>query len=452
MLRFKAAYVSGPPASGRARVRRDEGGHVQGILPFTIAEVRTIEPVDHEPEVVERPVHEGEEKSLLDVAVEHMVGEGPPAHQVWLPPLDVPDTLDQLMGDLVEDPELGLVSPHWRRLGGLVVPLGTVDRPREQRRDTLTINLAGAGGHVAVVGGPRSGKSTLLRTIVTSMSLTSTPQESQIFVLDFGGGTFAPLARLPHVSGVGTRSEPDVVRRVVAEVSGVVDRREAYFRAQGIDSIETYRSRRAAGRADDGYGDVFLVVDGWNTLRSDFDDLETEIQQLAARGLTFGLHVVTASGRWADFRAAMRDVFGTRLELRLGDPVDSEVDRKVAALVPSGRPGRGLVPGKLHFLGALPRIDGDPDPSTVGDGVDDLIKRSDAAWHGPRGPKLRLLPERITLEQIRTQAEELALPDRLLLLGVDEKELAPSASTWTSSRTCSSTATASPARAPCCAG
>ncbi len=354
-----------------------------------------------------------------------MVGEGPPAHQVWLPPLDVPDTLDRLMGDLTEDPELGLVSPHWRRLGGLVVPLGTVDRPREQRRDTLTINLAGAGGHVAVVGGPRSGKSTLLRTIVTSMSLTSTPQESQIFVLDFGGGTFAPLARLPHVAGVGTRSEPDVVRRVVAEVSGVVDRREAYFRAQGIDSIETYRSRRAAGRADDGYGDVFLVVDGWNTLRSDFDDLETEIQQLAARGLTFGLHIVTASGRWADFRAAMRDVFGTRLELRLGDPVDSEVDRKVAALVPSGRPGRGLVPGKLHFLGALPRIDGDPDSSTVGDGVDDLVKRSDAAWHGPRGPKLRLLPERITLEQIRTQAEALALPDRLLLLGVDERELAP---------------------------
>ena len=55
LLRFKAAYVSGPP-SGRARVRRDEGGHVQGILPFTIAEVQAIDPVDPEPEVeAERP-------------------------------------------------------------------------------------------------------------------------------------------------------------------------------------------------------------------------------------------------------------------------------------------------------------------------------------------------------------------------------------------------------------
>ena len=61
----------------------------------------------------------------------------------------------------------------------------------------MTVNLSGATGHVAVVGGPRSGKSTLLRTIVTSMALTTTPLESQFFVLDFGGGTFAPLAVAP---------------------------------------------------------------------------------------------------------------------------------------------------------------------------------------------------------------------------------------------------------------
>ncbi len=200
MVRFKAAYVSGPP-SGRVRVRRDEGGHVHGILPFTISEVQQLEQPEPEPltPAPVTPAAEGNQPSLLDVAVTRMRGHGPAAHQVWLPPLDVPDTLDDLLEDLVEDPELGLVSPAWRRLGGLSIPLGTVDRPREQRRDTLTVDLAGAAGHVAVVGGPRSGKSTLLRTILTSTSLITTPLESQFFVLDFGGGTFAPLAQLPHV-------------------------------------------------------------------------------------------------------------------------------------------------------------------------------------------------------------------------------------------------------------
>ena len=106
-----------------------------------------------------------------------------------------------------------------------------------------------------------------------------------------------------------------------------------------------------------------------------------------SRGLTFGLHIVSGAARWADFRAAMRDVFGTRLELRLGDAMDSEIDRKIAALVPTGRPGRGLTQSKLHFLAALPRIDGDADPDSLGEGVDDLIRRVKAAWRGPAGPE-----------------------------------------------------------------
>ncbi len=425
LVRFKAAYVSGAP-TGRARVRRDEGGKLQGILPFTISEVQKLDVDVADPEPAPVPVEPVDQESLLDVAVGRMRGRGPAAHQVWLPPLDVPDTLDRLMRDLAVDPRLGLVSQEWRRLGALTVPLGTVDRPREQRRDTLSVDLSGSAGHVAVVGGPRSGKSTLLRSVVTSMALTSTPQESQFYVLDFGGGTFAPLAGLPHVAGLATRADTDVVRRIVAEVQGIVDRREAYFRRTGIDTIETYRMRRARaedqGRVDDGYGDVFLVVDGWSTLRSEFDDLEMTIQQLSTRGLTFGLHIVTAATRWADFRAAMRDLFGTRLELRLGDPVDSEIDRRVAALVPSGRPGRGLVGAKLHFLGALPRIDGSASTGDLGDGVDDLVSRVRSAWTGPAGPKLRLLPTSVSLDEVRSQAGS---PADRLLLGVDEKDLAP---------------------------
>ena len=375
MLRFKAAYVSGPPAGagGSAATR---AATVQGILPFTISEVQTIDrrPTTS-PRRRERPSTRAEE-SRSSTSPWTDGGPGTPAHQVWLPPLDVPDTLDQLMGDLTEDPELGLVSPDWRRLGGLVCPFGTVDRPREQRRDTLTINLGRAAGHVAVVGGPRSGKSTLLRTIVTSMSLTTTPQESQFFVLDFGGGTFAPLARLPHVAGVGTRSEPDVVRRLVAEVSGSsTAARRTSARTASTRSRPTGAAARP-GRADDGYGDVFLVVDGWNTLRSDFDDLETEIQQLAARGLTFGLHVVDRERAVGGLPGldARRVRHPPRAAARR--PVDSEVDRKVAALVPSGRPGRGLVPGKLTSSGRSRGSTATPTPRPVGDGVDDLVKRA----------------------------------------------------------------------------
>ncbi|MGQ0631836.1 MAG: type VII secretion protein EccCa [Sporichthyaceae bacterium] len=418
LIRFTASYVSGPPPVRRAA---PSGPVVAArIVPFTTIPV--LLPAAAQSDLPEPEPEQTETRSEVDIVVERMRGRGPAAHQVWLPPLDEPDTLDSLLADLAVVPGLGLISPSWRAKGSLVVPLGAVDKPAEQCRDTLVVDLGGAGGNLAVVGGPRSGKSTLLRTLVTSLALTRTPAEVQCYVLDFGGGTFTSLTGLPHIAGVGTRSEPDIVRRILAEVVGITNAREAYFRANGIDSIETYRARKLAGTADDGYGDVFLLIDGWATIRADFDALELELTDLASRGLTFGIHLVVTSARWNDFRSTIKDLFGTRLELRLGDPSDSELDRKAAGNVPAARPGRGIVPGPNHVLIALPRVDGDNDPATLGAGIDHLVQAISTASALPSGPKLRLLPERISLEEVRAAA---TTGDQRLLLGVGERDLAP---------------------------
>jgi len=94
---------------------------------------------------------------------------------------------------------------------------------------------------------------------------------------------------------------------------------------------------------------------------------------------------------------------------------------RIPANIPAERPGRGIMPAKYHFLGALPRIDGDPDPASLGAGVTKLVAAVKDAWPGPAGPKLRLLPTPITLDQVRAMAPD----SRDLLLGINEKALAP---------------------------
>jgi S-DNA-T family DNA segregation ATPase FtsK/SpoIIIE len=420
MTQFRAAYVSGPPP----RRRRAEPGRVDApeaqVAVFTAAPVRLDDPVE-DSAAPEAPVEPEETRSTFELAVARMTGLGSPAHRIWLPPLEEPATLDQLMPDLVDYPGRGLFSPSWRGVGALTVPLGVVDVPLEQRRESLAVTLDGAAGHMIVVGGPRSGKSTLLRTTVAALALTHTPQETQFYLMDFGGGTFAGLRDLPHVAGLATRSEPDVARRMLAEIVGILDAREAYFRQHGVDSIETYRRRRSEGRLEDGYGDVFLVLDGLGVLRSDFESLEQPLLALAARGLTYGIHLVLSASRWLEVRPALKDVVQTRLELRLGEASDSEIDRKAAANVPATLPGRGLSPSRLHMLSALPRLDGVSSSDTLSDGVDDLVRRIASTWTGAPGPKLRLLPERITIDEVRALAPA---GDRRLLLGVDEANLA----------------------------
>jgi S-DNA-T family DNA segregation ATPase FtsK/SpoIIIE len=294
--------------------------------------------------------------------------------------------------------------------------------PLEKRREPMVIDLTGSDGHLAVVGRPQSGKSTLLRTVVCALSLKATPQEVQFYVLDFGGGSFTGLRHLPHLSGLASRTEPDLVRRTVAEVRSILNAREVFFRTHDIDSMDTYRVRRSRGEVDDGWGDVFLVVDDWMTLRKEFEAEELAVQDIAARGLAYGVHLMVTSARWGDIRMQVKDMIGTRLELRLCDATDSVWGRELADSVPASTPGRGIDPQRmLHAMAAVPRLDGSADPATMADGVADLVARVQAGWAGPAGPKLRVLPEHIDLDQVRVQAPG----DSRVLLGVDEASLAP---------------------------
>ena len=204
------------------------------------------------------------------------------------------------------------------------------------------------------MGGPRSGKSGALRTVVLALALTHSPAEVGMHVLDFGGGGLAVLTGLPHVGTVVDRQLPDVVRRVVAEASAALARREQLFRSAGVGSIEEFRARRAAGEfPEEPATDVLLVVDGYLVLRGEFDDLEARLLPLAAQGLSYGLHLVVSANRWSELRPALKDLLGSRVELRLGEPGESEVDRRRAAAVPA-RPGHGLAPDGARMVLAAP--------------------------------------------------------------------------------------------------
>src|SRR5690606_7959766 len=250
MTRFKAAYVSGVYRSG-GQQNPSAGGPLpvdrRPVL-FTAAEV----PVHYAPVPQQRTgAAEGADEvddaladTVLDVVVRRLEAQGPAAHQVWLPPLDSPPSLDGLLPGLTAVAGRGLTQPGYEGAGRLLVPVGLVDKPYEQRRDPLWVDFSGAAGHMQILGGPQSGQSTLLRSLICSFALTHTPQEVQFYGLDFGGGGMAAVAGLPHVGGVASRLDPEKVRRTVAEVYGVLNRREEYFRASGISSIAEFRARR----------------------------------------------------------------------------------------------------------------------------------------------------------------------------------------------------------------
>ncbi|UGY93952.1 type VII secretion protein EccCa [Streptomyces gobiensis] len=425
MVQFKAAYVSGPYRAGGGS--GGGGGSRTDRLPvlFTAEPVERfiLEEPDPEPEQAAPQQDDALADTVLDVIVQRLQGQGPPAHQVWLPPLEESPSMDRMLPALSVSPERGVHAAEYTAQGKLVVPVAIVDKPFEQRRDVMYLDFSGSAGHGLVVGGPQSGKSIMLRSLMAAFSLTHTPYEVQFYCLDFGGGGMLAFDHLPHVGGVATRLDAEKIRRTVSEVVGILNEREEFFRDNSIDSMGTYRQRRAAGQyPDQKWGDVFLIIDGWSTFKTDYEQLDPVILDIAARGLGFGVHLIISSARYTEVRPALRDQLLNRVELRLGDPMESEFDRKRAENVPAGQPGRGLSPDKLHFLSALPRLDGSSDPETVADGMAHLVSTVSEHWSGPPAPQVRMLPTMLSVNELPKGND---YPERGIALGVDETTLSP---------------------------
>ncbi|MEV0272621.1 type VII secretion protein EccCa [Hamadaea sp. NPDC050747] len=420
MVRFRSAYVSGVRQRPTGQPIPATATERLALREYTTSYVAADLDVDEAPEPLDEDTAVGE--TLLDVLVDRLAGRGTPAHQVWLPPLSDPPSLDQLLPGLAVDPVRGLTVPGAKPLRPV---LGLVDRPFEQRRDPLELDLSGAAGHTLVIGGPQTGKSTVLRTLITSLALTHTPREVQFYVLDFGGGTLGSIAGLPHVGGVFGRLDTGAVRRTVAEVATLLAQREALFAEHGIDGMATYRRLRAEGRfADSHYGDVFLVIDGWQTLRGDFEDMEEMVADIAARGLSYGIHLAASCARSFDLRMNVRDLFASKVELKIGDPIDSFIDRRAAMSVPAGAPGRGISMSGHQILAALPRIDGRTGADDLADGVRGLVEAVAAAWPGRPAPSVRLLPGVHPYADL-PETDDLAGAEAGLAVGVHEKDLSP---------------------------
>ena len=283
---------------------------------------------------------------------------------IWVPPPSHSPSHHDLYPDLSVRPVRG-----YGTLTGTATraAIGIVDRPDLQRVDPAAIDLA--AGHLAIVGTTRSGTTTAAVSTLLSLALRSTPAELHLYLVEASTAALGELRGLPHVAAYAG-GEPDRVRAAVRRVAAIVDERENH-----------------AGSADPPRPMVVLAVDGYARLRDAHQSLEPALLDVAQRGLAVGVHVVLTTHRWFDLRSRLRELVGNRIELRLGDPIESEIDRRAAALVPRARPGRGLTP------------DGHPLYVARAD-VANLVATIDRSWTGARARGLAELPPVLTTRNI----------------------------------------------------
>jgi ABC-type multidrug transport system fused ATPase/permease subunit len=242
---------------------------------------------------------------------------------------------------------------------GIDVPLGRVGATKKQY-----LKLGeGTAQHALIAGKTGSGKSTLLHALINNLALLYSPDEVELYLVDFKKGVeFKTYAthQLPHARVVAIESEREFGLSVLQRLDAVLKERGERFRAAGAQDLNAYR--QANGNAY--LPRILLIVDEFQEFFVEDDRLAQEaallLDRLVRQGRAFGLHVLlgsqTLGGAYSLARSTI-DQMAVRIALQCSE-ADAHLilseDNSAARLL--SRPGEaiyndanGLVEGNNPF-------------------------------------------------------------------------------------------------------
>ncbi|HSU09168.1 MAG TPA: FtsK/SpoIIIE domain-containing protein [Pseudonocardia sp.] len=219
-------------------------------------------------------------------------------------------------------------GPKWgttQSIAGLCAPIGfTEGLPVE-------LTLADAAPH-ALIGGPSgSGKTNLLLTMIASMAARYSPDELELYLLDFKEGVsfaqFAPGRRdptwLPHARliGVNINTDREFGLALLQHLADEMRHRAEVAKENEVTKLEELRTIDPAGR----WPRIVAVIDEFQVLFGERDAVTREavrlLEDVVRRGRSQGIHVVLASQDVSSIEAFWgRPAIFEQFVLRIGLP------------------------------------------------------------------------------------------------------------------------------------
>ncbi|HLJ11548.1 MAG TPA: FtsK/SpoIIIE domain-containing protein, partial [Planctomycetaceae bacterium] len=156
----------------------------------------------------------------------------------------------------------------------------------------------GTSQHVLISGKTGSGKSTLMHVIVTDVCLRYSPDEIELYLVDFKKGVeFKTYAthRLPHARVVAVESDREFGTSVLERLDAVLEERGELFRQFGVQDIAAFRNESAGARLPR----ILLIVDEFQEFFVEDDRYSQTaallLDRLVRQGRAFGIHVLLGS-------------------------------------------------------------------------------------------------------------------------------------------------------------
>ena len=282
----------------------------------------------------------------------------------------------------------------------LDIPWGLLDLPAEQRQATAAWHPL-RDGNLGVVGAPRAGATTMVRTVLAQLIDGHDAGSVHLYLFDSGAG-LTSLTGAAHTGARVTPEEPARAARVLDRLLDTLQRRRHALTAADLTSYDEQR------QGEDPWPLVVWVVDGW----ARFADCLTEhhrgaglqaAHQLLAEGPAVGI-VALVTGDRALLSGRVAATLPHMWALRLGDPTDLLLSGLSRRQIPSTMPPGRAIRTADGVVGQVATVSGQPDGAAQVSSVTDLLTRHHArdaqAPAGRRAWRVVDLPTRCDLDGI----------------------------------------------------
>lgn len=228
-------------------------------------------------------------------------------HAINLPKL--PDICLPALSENIAFTATDSVTP---KSNNVVVELGVYDDPDNQYQGTYSVDLTNE--NLMIIGSAQSGKTNLLQNIIRSISSKYSPDEVNIYIIDFASMVLKTFEPLNHVGGVVTSSEDEKLKNLMKLLFTEIEMRKEKLLSVSVSSFSAYKE---AGMTD--LPQIVLLIDNITALKELYFQEDDELINLCREGLTVGISVVIANAQTAGIGYKYLSNFSSRIAMFCND-------------------------------------------------------------------------------------------------------------------------------------
>ncbi len=244
-----------------------------------------------------------------------------------LPGICLPSLMDCYNYDMATEVELNQA--------GIVIPMGIYDDPDNQSQ--LQVNLNVSESNTFILGASQFGKTCMLQTIIRGLTQNYTPDDVNIYILDFASMALKVFDELQHVGGVVVAGEDDKLKLFFKMMLNEVKERKAKFSEIGITS---YLSYREAGYTD--LPQIVILVDNFIAFRELCEEYSDAMLNLCREGVAVGLSVIVTAQQTTGLGYKYLSTFGNKYGFSCNEKSEYGAIFDRCRIEPKNVPGRGL--------------------------------------------------------------------------------------------------------------